>query len=1017
MEKFQDLLWKLFQFDCADLDFGIYRIMNYKRDAIERFISDELPQAITEELQCGDLADRTRAAEELKDVHERVLKDLGGTAVDADGNLDERFRETPIGKEYLLLKAQADHGLSGEALETNIFNHLYSFFSRYYEDGDYISKRRYSRRQRYSIPYNGEEVYLHWANSDQYYIKTAEHFHDYSYKAPNGVTVHFKLKTADVEQNNVKGDKRFFLPRSKEAAWNDKNREIVIPFEYRPLTSQESINYGKRKQQEVIIGATLEEVPKSLKVPPDVLAALMGERRVDSNGQTVTFLEHHLRHYTRRNTSDFFIHKDLKGFLSRELDFYLKNEVLNLDDMEVAGEDHAEGWFQTMRAIRSVASRIIGFLDQIESFQKMLWEKRKFVTETHYCVRVGIIDESLHSEIAACEAQWEEWQNLFGIDEEEPNLFNLDKDRTSEQINYLKNHPTLVLDTKHFSQDFVDRLLASFDDLDSLTDGLLIYSENFQALNFMANLYSDRIKCTYIDPPYNSKTTEILYKNHYKHSSWLSLMDNRLTLSRKMATSDGSHVVAIDENEQEVLGILLSRHFPYHAKICVSIVHNKKGIQGAYFSYNHDFAYFCIPTTVAETHRKSIPQDQWEYTNLRKWGRESERDTAENCFYPIFVEENNIVGFGEVCDDNFHPEQPNISEGTRTAIYPIDSQGIERKWRYARNSIEDINHLLKLYITESGEIQIHKARADKQFKTVWDDPIYIAGDYGTKWLTDLDLKVEENLYPKSVHTVEDSIFALSEENSIILDYFAGSGTTGHAVINLNRENGDQRRFLLVEMGEYFNTVLLPRIKKIIFSPEWKDGKSVRMPTIEEIERSPRIVKYHRLESYEDALNNIEFDNALGQHVLKFDDYLIQYMLQWETKQSATFLNIEKISRPFSYKLFTHSDGETSETVADIPETFNYLLGLQVSARQVYRDSGHRYLVYKGKNREESAVTVIWRETEGWGKLDYTRDRDFVARLELTAGADQVFVNGDSLIPNARALEPLFKSRMFAGVDI
>ena len=101
-----------------------------------------------------------------------------------------------------------------------------------------------------------------------------------------------------------------------------------------------------------------------------------------ADGEPVTTLEHHLRQYARRNTSDFFIHKDLKGFLTRELDFYLKNEVLSLDDMEAAGEGRAEGWFQLIRAIRAVGCRIIEFLAQVEEFQKMLWEKRKFITET-----------------------------------------------------------------------------------------------------------------------------------------------------------------------------------------------------------------------------------------------------------------------------------------------------------------------------------------------------------------------------------------------------------------------------------------------------------------------------------------------------------------------------------------------------------------------------------------------------------------------------------------------------------
>ena len=151
-----------------------------------------------------------------------------------------------------------------DALEAAIYNHLYAFFSRYYQDGDFISKRRYSKRERYAIPYNGEEVYLYWANHDQYYVKTGEHFTDYTFTAPNGVTVHFKLQAADVEQDNVKGDKRFFLPRPAEIAWDEAARQLVIPFEYRPLTEQEDITYGEKNQQEAIIARALEDIPKRL---------------------------------------------------------------------------------------------------------------------------------------------------------------------------------------------------------------------------------------------------------------------------------------------------------------------------------------------------------------------------------------------------------------------------------------------------------------------------------------------------------------------------------------------------------------------------------------------------------------------------------------------------------------------------------------------------------------------------------------------------------------------------------
>jgi len=125
--------------------------------------------------------------------------------------------------------------------------------------------------------------------------------------------------------------------------------------------------------------------------------------------------------------------------------------------------------------------------------------------------------------------------------------------------------------------------------------------------------------------------------------------------------------------------------------------------------------------------------------------------------------------------------------------------------------------------------------------------------------------------------------------------------------------------------------------------------------------------------------------------------------------------VEKLARPFSYKLHVHEDGQTREKIADIPETFNYLLGLRVQTQQAHDDDGRRYLVYRGRI-DHRQIVVIWRETEGWQKADLERDKKFVAAQKLTEGADEVFVNGDSFIPNAKALEPVFKARMFAPVE-
>jgi adenine-specific DNA-methyltransferase len=654
--RFQELLRELFQFDCADLDFGIYRIMNYKREAVEGFITHDLPQAIAEELARGALAEASQAAYDMARAAQRIRQDWGPDALDAEGNLDQVYHHTPLGRRYLELQEKATGTRSQGALEAAIYNHLYAFFSRYYQDGDFISRRRYSKRERYAIPYNGEEVTLYWANHDQYYIKTTEHFTDYTFVS-QGVTVHFKLQAADVEQDNVKGDKRFFLPCLESISWDEAATQLVIPFEVRPLTEQEAIAYGRRNQQESILAEALAQIPTQLSPKTDrpALAALSAEKRRKSDGQPITALEHHLRQYTRRNTSDFFIHKDLKGFLSRELDFYLKNEVLNLEEMEAAGEGLAGGWFQMLRLIKAVGGRIIEFLAQIEEFQKMLWEKRKFITETYYCITLGQIGEGFHPEIAACDAQWDEWKALFHIDEEEAGLTQ--RHKGAKRIDVLKAHPTLVLDTRHFPPDFVDRLLTSFDDLDEMTDGLLIHSENWQALNLLVEKYRREVQCVYVDPPYNTSASEILYKNEYKHSSWLSLMYDRLRSCASLLPLGAMIYITIDDFELHRLKLLLQQAYGQDSIAgCAAIRSNPSGrATPKSFSIAHEYALFVAVVGESQIGRLEHSEKQksryseadsigrYEWVNSRKHGGANAFRTARPAmYYPIFVKGSEV---------------------------------------------------------------------------------------------------------------------------------------------------------------------------------------------------------------------------------------------------------------------------------------------------------------------------------------------------------------------------------------
>ena len=1023
-EKFQRLLRELFQFDCADLDFGVYRIMNHKREVIEKFISEDLVKAVSEVLDRGALHDQELAVNELQETAQLIKETLGNKALDADGKLQESFHDIPIGKKYEKLRKRAYGARSREALKTDIFNHLFAFFSRYYQDGDFISKRRYSKQQRYAIPYNGEEVYLHWANSDQYYIKTAEHFHDYSFTTAHGATVYFKLRTADVEQNNVKGAQRFFLPRIEEITSDEKTGELVIPFEYRPLNDEEKIRYGRSNQQDAIIAEFVMEIPAQWGQPNEILLSLTAERYRNADNEPVTFLEHHLRQYTHRNTSDFFIHKNLKEFLSRELDFYIKSEVLNLDDMEVAGEDFAEGWFQVVRVIRTMGGHIIDFLAQLEGFQKMLWEKRKFITGTQYCITIGNIDERFYSAIADCEPQWAEWKDLFHLNEDKTDLFN---SNGNKRLIFMKDNPTLALDTIHFDEAFKDELLASIEDIDEQCDGLLLHSENFQALGFLQERFLKQIKCMHIDPPYNTETSGFLYKNEYRHSSWMALMESRILASINMLSTNASYLCHIDENEYERLQLLFDR---LPIPTAGTVVWDKRNPMnaGRGIAIQHEYVIWRSSKDAPIYLRNVSIASMLKAADriLKKYGGVSDQARKE---YAAYVDGAEQLTGGErayrYLDDDgriyqsvsLRAPEPRTDPKFHTPLkHPVTGKPCPVPPNGFSRTPETLQAML-----ERGEIIFgqdestqprQKVVLTKQKKRQVSSIIQEA----RKGKADLDRLGFDFPYCHPVSFYEELIAAaVDNDKDIVMDYFAGSGTTGHAVINLNREDDGNRKFILVEMGQYFDTVLLPRIKKIIYTPEWKDGKPKRMATREEAERSPRIIKYLCLESYEDALDNIGFDDSSGQQAMKFEDYLLKYMLAWETRESATLLNVEKLARPFDYKLHIHTNDGTREKIVDIPETFNYLLGLHVQTRRTYDDGGRRYLIYRGLVDQRQTV-ILWRETEGWQKAELERDQQFVAAQKLTEDADEVFVNGDSFIPNAKSLDPVFKARMFAAMQ-
>lgn len=994
MNKYQQListLNQLFQTDQEDLDFGIYRIMNQKRAEINSFLENDLKKSVSDGLSQLEQSGTESLAKEL----ESVISNLKSAGVDPD-----------TAPKVIELKKQLNASNATEDAENDIYSHLVNFFSRYYLEGDFISQRRY-KDDVYAIPYQGEEVKLHWANYDQYYIKTTEYFSNYSFKLENGKTVTFRLVEASTEQSNNKtqnGQERRFKLHDKDFI-KEVDGKLEIYFEYIPLGKKVKQDDLNKKASEKLIEAIPSEFDELEKVLPT------------KKNKDRTLLEKRLKEYTSKNTFDYFIHKDLRGFLRRELDFYIKNELLDVDDLGSALEHNRET-FTKIKVFKSIASKIIDFLEQLENFQKMLWEKKKFIVQSDYLITLDHIDKKYYQAIADSKKQLDQWSKL-GFTAK-----NIEIDKK-----YLEDHPFLTVDTQYFPE-IKNELLVDIDNLDEKTNGLLVNSDNWQALRLLSNTYQKSIQSIYIDPPYNSIASEILYKNNYKHSSWNTLIADRLIVSLNFLKDESIYCVTIDDYEVHNLRFLLDSFFGTDNYLGTVVIRNnpsgRSTVKG--LSVNHEYAFFYsaseklknigrLPHTDEQIKRYSETDsdgNRFEWENFRKNGTDSDRADRPKQYFPI--------GYNLSTSKLFIPDitwveeseewKINTDDENSVLIYPDQEDGSQKVWKYGiERTTENIDEFKVSKIGNTFSIYRKKYLNDKGSlpRTWWEDPKYSARDNGTREIRNLFGKSTAFDFPKAVDAVIDSISVTNaSRTSVVLDYFAGSGTTGHAVINSNRKDQGNRKYILVEMGEYFDSVTKPRIQKVIYSDNWKDGKP------QDAEGISQIVKYLKLESYEDTLNNLVFNQTENQQSLLSsnsdlkEDYFLRYMLDVETRESNSLLNIDELKDPFNYSLLVTSDNEQKRQRIDVAETFNYLIGLHVSRRFIEKEC----LIFTGtQHQTNKKVAVIWRNVEKTSDNDV---QDIINSLETEN--DIIFVNGQTTATSKKCevlqLEPEFKKRMF-----
>lgn len=973
-QRFLSLLKRdILKLDMAELNFGIYRILNYRRAQILDYLDESLPSRI---------AAWTQAL------------------------------------------AQASGREMADTEAANCYYHLHIFFSRYWDDGDFIPRARRGGSAAYAVPYNGQDTHFHWATKGSHYVKSGELFARYAYK-DNDREVRFSLERADIEKDNTKGAQKYFFPTAVQAV----DGGFEVSWQWRSALEAESKRY-KTKSASRPAGGDADEELSLEEAGPATEGANLQERVLNAwlagddfksaklpKEISRELLASNVRRFVRKNTSDFFVHPQLGEFLRGELDVYLKHEFVQVWD---AQDDELPRIRAKFKLVRDIARDLIVFLDQIERFQATLFEKRKFVLQADYLVQSswlqregGEAGKQLVAQACANAGQAKEWAHWVG-----------DKAKKPDGKKLLAAYPHLPLHTWHFDADFKARALACFEDLEAALGGELIHADNYAALRTIEPAYRERVKCIYIDPPYNTGTDGFPYKDTFRHSSWLSMITGRLGAARPLLSPSGALYSSIDENERSALAAAMAEAFGPENRVEELIwEQNTTHSQSPTYSTNHEYvmvwakdrkaceaepAMFREPkpgylemvelmaalnpqypaTDDVEARIQQLFDDHleafkgWLAIHGKDYNKKTERldpwrglynyshaeyrdpsgalvaaehakeRKAELC---IWRESDPSAPASKQSDTTRDPKHPNYR--FYQPVHPITKKKCPFPKRGYGMPYEWIDDGRESFIQMVAGDRIVFGKDETkipQFKRFLQDvesnvAQSVFSDYtdGEKELTSLIGK--SNSFDGTPKPTTLPAMCARQANSagrVVADFFSGSGTTGQAIISLNREDGGARKFVLVEQSDYFESLVLPRIAKVMAAPEWKDGApkdSVNHDDGDDPEHWSRrtlpLVRVLRLERYEDSLNALDFEQnepavQSGRVQVDIDlvahdeqNHLLRYWLMDDSAGQPVRLSTQKLTAPFAYQLTLHEPTGARLAAVDLQETARLLLGL------------------------------------------------------------------------------------------
>ncbi|WP_457559537.1 site-specific DNA-methyltransferase [Candidatus Harpocratesius sp.] len=1007
-----------------------------------------------------------------------------------------------------------------EEIIEQIIGDLINFFERYYNNGRFIP-------QKLNLDVKSQEdTRLWWATEDQYYVKPRDHQIRYQFSSHH-IQVEFICNQAleRMQESKQKGiHQPYFL--LKDSTWDNNTSNLKFQFDYRPLSSEEYHSLKKKRkltrvssihifqdnleQIQHFISSYQELITQNLLDPYKPLLSEEYAQKVrksanESNQKTklkkikkktkmISTIEWHFRQFCQYKGEEFLIHRDLRSFLIKELEKFIKdlhfssfssfssffpfpsfcsfhslpslhslsssyidifsndftNEFPNEFPNERTNEfvdkiinnsptkstdkfndklidifsdkfavEFSDVFTARMMKIRTrsyfftkFSLQLINHLANFEEILKDIWEKPKLVLKTDYCLTLDLVPTHYIPEILLNKKQTEWWKehldfnliqiiknkHFFGrsLSLKEFSSFITKEDyKMKESSNLIefcekfkKTFPNLMIDTKFFPKKFRNQIIASISNIDEKTIGILFQSDNYQALRNLLHKYRNNIDLCYIDPPYNTGNTTFSYHDGFLHSYWLSLMQSSLIELYPLLSERGLLITSLDDHETHYFRLLSNQVFGEHNFIADILWHSTKSMTNtALISQAHTHnLIFSKNISYYRSHRNEfrLPESGKGFAN-------PDNDPKG----PWKADPFQVGGW--------RPNQQYVIRNPKTGKEYYPNPGCS--WKNDYNTFQKLLNEGRIVFGKSGEAgpqrkryQFEAMNRGRVTNTLWTDL-----PTTTKATTDLKQMFGKIVFsnPKPTDLIKRFIELGSAENSWILDFFAGSGTTGQAVLELNQSSKSHRKFILIEKSSYFESVLKPRLIKFIFSPDWRAGKPKfidlkggnsttnfveKRHIINAEESKPKsiIIKYHILEQFEDTFENISFSNL---NLLNLNDFIKNY---------PYMLSNLPVPNPFRSIYNIQSDTGIKSVNVDLIETFNYLYSIQIDSYQWHEHHGVEYLFILGI-KAEKRILIIWYSKAD--SIDHNQEKTFLKKNIAKYSCKEVFINAQKVNPD------------------